>query len=405
MHTYDVTLKCFANPGNERKAAIFAATLKEAKEEAERKHPGFKAVSAAIAAEKAGRNDLKRMPRKEAIIFSQNMARMLKADIKLADALGFYVNGHQDERVRRLLTKVQRNISLGSETHMAFQTTGAFDSRFCGVLRAGTSSGRLHKAFDDLATELKHEDGLQKALIKAVAMPIAVFLFMIAVFIVSQLFMVPKIESMLKSLHQTPDMLSRIIFGSSHIVKVIWFPCILSGIGFVIAIVLCHGFRLGIIKLLMSRWGLLRKLVMALRQGRFLCTLHMLYGNGIKIEEALEISAGVMAGTEMEPEIRCVRNGIRNEGLHLSDSMRRYLSCDAQVPHLISIGERSGLADQFEALAVYYKEVTNDTAAAFTNVVMLLALFGAASTIIFTVVGTYMPLLMVGANVMQSSAM
>lgn len=405
MQPYTVTLRSFANPANERKVSTFAGSVREAKENAERKYPGFKAFTATVAPEKGSQNDLKRLPTKEAIIFCSNVARMLKADIKLADALGFYIDGHQDERIRRLLAQVQRNITLGAETHIAFEKTGAFDPRFCGVVRAGTSSGRLHKAFADLAAELTHESKLKKALIKAIAIPVSVFCFMVAVLIVSQLCMIPKIENMLISLHQTPDRLSGIIFAFSHIVKVLWIPFVLSVIGFVVAMIYCVGFRRRLITLLMSRWGLLRKLVMALRQGRFLCTMHMLYGNGIKIEESLEISAGIMAGTEMESEIRSVRTGIKKEGLHLSESVRRYLSCDAQVPHLIGLGERAGLSDQFEALAEYYKAESMDTADAFTNVVMLLAQFGAAATIIVTAGGTYMPLLMLGANVMQSSSM
>lgn len=344
-------------------------------------------------------------PKKQMILLCRSMAGMIKAKIKTVDALNFYANGLPIEDLKLCIKSVASHIEAGEEPHRAFELTGRFDSTFVGLVRAGTLAGNLASALSAMAKRIQTELGFRSRIRKAVAMPAGILVFLLGAFIFSQIKLVPMVEKMLTDIRMKADGFTAVVFDISHATKVVWMPVVAGLVALVVVIVRSGKVRNQILGLAMSRWRLLRDLVMGVRQLNFLGTLHMLTSNNIPIDSALSTCAKVMKGTPFEKEIEEVRTRYAM-GNPLAEAIRRYTSCDDTVAHMIEIGERSANMDeQLRLLVEMYEESTAERMETFTNVVTITGLTITVIVMGFVYLSAYMPIVLSGPKLMQGTSL
>ncbi|MCB1237023.1 MAG: type II secretion system F family protein, partial [Verrucomicrobiae bacterium] len=274
-----------------------------------------------------------KFPKKELIKFCRGMASMLKAQINTSDALKYYAQGHPNAEIRRTLLDVKSEIDAGAPTYVAFAKTKKFDDKFVSLVRAGTDSGQIHKAFDSISHRLQKEAEFRAKMRKATILPSIIICALIGLFIIAQLKIVPEVEGLLSDVKQEPDNFSKQLFKISHVVKKVW-PFFVIGMASVVCTFLfVEKVRNFVISMAMSKWRLLRQLIMGMRQMLFLGTLNMLHANGITLAKSIQIAAASLKGTPMFQEL--IDAGIRyqSSGLPFSEAIRKFTSCDAQVAH------------------------------------------------------------------------
>ena len=346
----------------------------------------------------------KPFPRKELIKFCRGMASMLKAQINTSDALKYYGQDHPNAEVRDTLKKISQQIDAGAPAYAAFAKTGKFDDKLIGLIRAGCDSGQLHKAFESISHRLKKEAEFKAKVRKAVLLPMLVIIALIGIFIGAQLKVVPQIEGILSDFEAEPDAFTKIVFKTSHVTKKIWPFVVMAMVGFALAIARIATFRAALVYLMMSKWRLLRQMIMGLRQMMFLGTLHMLHANGITLAKSIQTAAESVKGTPLWGELIEAGKRYQTSGLPFSESIRKFTSCDPQVSHMISIGERSSsLEMQLKLLTDMYEEDVEQMVADFTNVVNLIALAAACVLIAFVFIGAFLPIFLMGPKMMNSS--
>lgn len=353
---------------------------------------------------KDGRN--KRFPLKELIKLCRGMASMLKANINTADALRYYSSGHPSPLVCSTLGEVRDNIETGMTAYAAFDKTNRFDDKFVSLIRAGTDAGHLDKAFDSIAKRLKKEAEFKAKMRKATLLPSIIIFALIMLFIAAQLNIIPQIEKMIKEVGQEPDTLSGILFKLSHVTKKIWVLIVGSLLGGVFSFLFVEKVRTNVIFFMMARWRLLRKLIMGMRQLLFLGSMDMLHSNGINLAKAVEISAKSLKGTPMHDELIIAGKRYLETGLPFSEAIRKFTSCDPQVAHLISIGERSSsLSDQLNLLTTMYEEEVEQVVFEFSQVVNIIVLFSAAILITMVFIGAFLPIFLMGPKMMNGQGL
>jgi len=351
-----------------------------------------------------GSKKVKPFPRKELIKFCRGMASMLKAQINTSDALKYYSQDQPNAEVRNTLKEISKLIDAGAPAYAAFAKTGKFDDKLIGLIKAGCDSGQLHKAFAAISDRLKKEAEFKAKVRKAILLPILVILALIGIFIGAQLKVVPQIETILGDFSAEPDQFTKIVFTISHVVQKIWPLIILAIAAFGVSLFKFAKFRDGLVYLMMSKWRLLRNLIMGLRQMLFLGTLHMLHANGITLAKAVKTAAASVKGTPLYYELIDAGKKYQQSGLPFSESIRKFTSCDPQVSHMIAIGERSSsLEMQLELLTEMYEEDVQQLVGDFTNVVNLLAIAAAGLLISFVFIGAFLPIFLMGPKMMNSS--
>lgn len=343
-------------------------------------------------------------PPKELIKLCRAMASMLRANINTADALKYYSNGHPSPFVRATLKTVRDQIEMGQPAYAAFAKSGKFDDKFISLVRAGTDAGQIDQAFESIAHRLKKEAEFKSKMRKATVMPCCIIFALILLFIGAQLKIVPEIEKIIRDVGQEPDTISGILFKVSHVIQKIWVLIIGALVGAASAFLFLPKVRASVTFFLMARWRLLRRLVMGMRQLLFLGTMEMLHSNGINLFRSVEIAAESLKGTPMHQELVNAGNRYIETGLPFSEAIRKFTSCDPQVAHLISIGEKSSsLPLQLKLLTTMYEEDVDQIVNEFAQVVNIIVMMAAAVLITMVFIGAFLPIFLMGPKMMNSA--
>jgi type II secretory pathway component PulF len=344
----------------------------------------------------------KEFKKKELVQMFRGLSSMLRAQINTADALKYYAQGLDNKIMTETLLRIREDINAGINIHEAFRRTGRFSDMIVGLIQAGSDAGQLHEAFRSLAQRLTSELHFTKAIRKATVMPSVVISILIGAFIVSQVKIVPQVEQMLSQVRQKPDGLTAIAFNVSHVTQKIWPVVVLSIIGIALTIWKSEKIRTVILGFAMSKWRLLRLLIMSVRQMTFLSTVRLLHGNGINLAKSIRVSANSVKGTPFYHELREAADKYEHSGVPLSTAFSKFTSVDAQVVHMLSIGEKSASLDsQLEMLTGMYEEDAENHMATFTASINFVVLLIAVGLIAAVFIGTFLPIFLMGPKMMQ----
>jgi type II secretory pathway component PulF len=333
----------------------------------------------------------------------RGLGSMLRAQINTADALKYYSNDLPDKVLSGTLLQIREDIAKGMNVHEAFRRTGRFNDTIVGLIQAGSDAGQLHHAFNSLAARLKSELHFSKQLKKATVTPCVIICVLVGAFITSQVKIVPQVEEMLSGVGAKPDGITALSFKVSHFTQSAWPVAVAILVAIALVIYRSGHVQSLILGLAMSRWRLLRQLIMSLRQLTFLSTIKLLHSNGINLAKSIRVSANSVRNTPLYNELRTAADKYEHSGVPLSTAFAKYTSVDSQVTHMLSIGEKSASLDsQLEMLSEMYEEDAQNHMAAFAATVSFIVLIIAVSLIAAVFIGTFLPIFMMGPKMMQS---
>ena len=345
----------------------------------------------------------KEFSKKDLVDLFRGLGSMLRAQINTADALKYYGHGLPNKAVADALVHIREDINKGMNVHEAFRRTGRFSETVIGLIQAGSDAGQLHHAFQSLASRLKSELFFTKQIKKATITPGVIICVLVGAFIISQVKIVPQVEEMLNGVGAKPDGMTAISFHVSHFTQKVWPIFVASIIGIAITITRSAHVRNLILGFFMSKWRLLRLLIMSLRQVTFISTIQLLHSNGINLAKSIRVSANSVRNTPFYEELRTAADKYENSGVPLSTAFAKYTSVDAQVTHMLAIGEKSASLDaQLGMLAEMYEEDLQNHMDTFAAAISFVVLLIAVSLIAAVFVGTVLPIFLMGPKMMQS---
>ena len=335
----------------------------------------------------------------------RGLGSMLRAQINTADALKYYSHGLPDKAMVDCLTAIREDVNNGINVHEAFRRTGRFSDTIVGLIQAGSDAGQLHNAFQSLAERLKTELYFEKRLKKATITPGVIIAVLIGAFIVSQVNIVPQVEEMLLGVGAEPDGMTAISFKISHLTQNIWHVVVLTIIAIAVTIARSSKVRNFLLGFGMAKWRLLRLLIMSIRQLTFISTIKLLHSNGINLAKSIRTSANSVRSTPFYEELRAAADKYEHSGVPLSTAFAKFTSCDAQVTHMLAIGEKSASLDsQLEMLAEMYEEDNQKHMEVFSSSVSFIVLVIAVILIAAVFIGTFLPIFLMGPKMMNSAA-
>lgn len=347
---------------------------------------------------------VKEFKKKELVDLFRGLASMLRAQINTSDALKYYAHGLPNKVMVDTLTKIREDITMGVNVHEAFRRSGKFSETIIGLIQAGSDAGQLHHAFKSLAERLKTELYFTKQLKKATVTPGIIIAVLLGAFITSQVKIVPQVEEMLKGVGAKADGMTAISFNVAHFTQAVW-PVVVGAI-IATGIIISQSSKVRnlILGFAMSRWRLLRLLIMSIRQMTFISTIHLLHSNGINLAKSIRVSANSVKSTPFYKELRDAADKYEHSGVPLSTAFAKYTSVDAQVTHMLAIGEKSASLDsQLEMLSLMYEEDSQNHMTAFSAAISFLVLIIAVMLIAAVFVGTFLPIFLMGPKMMQAA--
>jgi type II secretory pathway component PulF len=345
---------------------------------------------------------VKLFKKRELVQMFRSLASMLRAQISTADAIKYYAHGHPNKNLVSALNEIYSDVNKGVPIHAAFRRSEKFDDMTIGLIQAGGDTGQLDTAFAELGKRIKSEMHFRKKIRKLIMMPCIVIPILVGAFIASQVKIVPQVETMMAGME--PKGLVKLSFQISHIVQAIWPLVVLILVATGITIWKSTVVKNMITNLAMAKFRVVRSMIMSLRQMTLLSTVRLLYANGINLAKSLRVAANSVKKTPFYNELQKAADAYEKSGVPVSSAFAKYTSVDPQVVHMLAIGERSASLDtQLQMLSEMFEEDADQLMDDFSQFISLVVMIIAVMLIAGVFLGTFMPIFMMGPQMMQEA--
>jgi type IV pilus assembly protein PilC len=336
----------------------------------------------------------KKVPRKDLMHFSRQLAVFIKAGIPIIDALEAIAEEMGNKQLREILSQVIDDLRGGSTfADACAHHDSAFPPYYLGILRSAEMTGRLDTVLLQLSDYLERDVEARRKVTSALAYPTIILGMSAVVVVVLVSFVLPKFEKFFSSLDAKLPLPTRMLLNTSHF---------LTSHGLVIAIVFVLLLVATVVTLRTEKgqaWrdtALLRAPVLGdlLRHAileRFCRILGSMMQAGVPLPEGLAVTSQATSNAVYRKGIATAREAmIRGEGL--AGPLIATGLFPPAAKQMFRVGEDTGTLDaQLETAAVYFERELDYKIKQFT------ALFEPAILLIVGVVVGFVAIALVSA--------
>jgi type IV pilus assembly protein PilC len=337
---------------------------------------------------------------KDLIVFTKQMAVMLKAGVPLLQGLEIVVRGNSNPNVSRLVGDIKIDIETGTLLSTAFRKYPRyFDNFYCSLIEAGESAGILDQMLERLALYMASTEAIKTKIKSALTYPVSVLTVAFVVIAVIMIFVVPALKQVFSSFGAdlpTPTLL--VIAISEFFVAYWWLLIGVMGGGF---LYLSHQLKRSV-KLQNTRDTLLLRLplfgaiVAKSCVARWTRTLSTMFAAGVPLVEALQCVGGVAGNSVFTRATTRIQQDV-SMGMALTDAMRNTKLFPPMVLQMCLVGEESGTIDHMLGKAAdFYELEVDDMVAGISSLVEPLFMVVLGTLIGGILVAMYLPIFKIG---------
>jgi type IV pilus assembly protein PilC len=338
----------------------------------------------------------KRVKAAELTVLSRQLATMISSGMTLLRA--FYVLEEQVENtfLRETISAVREDIEAGLNFSDALERhPKVFNPLYVAMVRAGEAGGVLEESLERISDQLEKDDSLRRQVKSAMAYPIVVFSFAMLVLIGMIAFIVPVFVGVFKDFGGELPLITRFTVGLSNMVTGSWYILIALAIGGFI------GFR----KWKSSSWGRpqwdqfrlripfsIGKTVQKIALARWSRTFSALYGAGVPIMQAIEVTGQTAGNTVVDKAMAAVIESVKSGG-SIAAPLKDAPIFPPMVAQMIAIGEETGNLDtMLSKVADFYEDEVAAAIKALTSILEPVMIVLVGGIVGFIVVAMYMPM-------------
>ncbi|MBI1227721.1 MAG: type II secretion system F family protein [Bacteroidetes bacterium] len=326
---------------------------------------------------------------------------LLSAGLDIQKALQLIEQGQQGKRQQQLIAQVRQTVITGSSFSDALHSAGAFSTYETVSVRIGEESGQLHSVLKELAAFFTKTVRYQQQLTGALAYPIFVSGFAVAVIFFLLKYLVPMFSGVYDRFDSELPAITQYIIAMSN-----WVGRYGSLVGLVLVGVV------GILYLNRKK-PLLRKLFSAalLRMpifgaiihhiylARFCQSMSLLLYAKVSLLRAVELVKEMCAFYPLEVSLAQVEHDIMH-GMPLHEALAAFSFYPPQLIALLRVGEETGQMDQmFNTLAEQYNAQVDSRTAMIGSLLEPVLIIGLGVVVGFILVAMYLPLFQMSTNV------
>ena len=278
---------------------------------------------------------------------------LLNSGVKIDKALSVLATAKSDSALAVLLMDLSVNVRKGLSLSVAMQSHAeVFDNQYINLVKIGESSGNLAQVFSGLAQDLKHKKELRNKVIQAIAYPSVILIVCILSILFIFNFVVPKLTVMFADAAELPIYTEVLLSVSSAIQDYQVHAGVLICLSF-------FGLRSALKKGLWAhhfdayllQLPLLSQSVLLLERVRYTSSMSLMLYAGVKIDQALLLSAGSIKNKMIATKLASINERVR-KGESISASLKKSGIFPDLYVSLLEVGEESGkMAPVFEEIA------------------------------------------------------
>lgn len=354
---------------------------------------GFVLVSAKIVELKqnADRFNLKKfinqfgsIPLIEKMMFSRNLAVMIKAGLSLNQALEVLARQTKSPKFKKIITRIEIDIQQGETfSNSLAKHPNVFNDLYINMIKIGETSGSLYEILRNLAEQMKKDHQLVSRVRGAMIYPAVIIIAMIGIGIIMMIVVVPKLTEVFTEMEVELPISTRIILALSDFLK----NNILTGL--ISLVILAYIAKLSVkiktVKNFLHRLYLILpifgSLIKKINPARFARNFSSLIESGVAVVKSLQITAGTLSNVHFRKSLLNSAQQVQ-KGKELSKSLALYGNLYApMIVQMVDVGEKTGnLSDVLKNLAEFYEEEIDNTTKNLSAIVepIIMLVVGAA---------------------------
>jgi len=336
------------------------------------------------------------------MIFTRQLAAMLKAGISLTDSFHTVAHGISQQRLRQALLQVRTDVQRGlTLTEAMRKHNDIFDYLFISMIHAGETGGGLADNVARLSQYLERKEDFHRKLKSATAYPKFVMGFFAVLTSGIFLFLIPKFKEIFADFNAKLPAITQLFMDISFFMRNNILFIVPAVIGSIIGLAVFKRTRPGtqLSDRLILKAPFFGKLFLRAAVARLAMTLSTLLKNGIPLTDALRISTSTIGNTLIEAGMHEARTSVM-KGRGLAESMARVPQLPRLLPRMIRVGEESGtLAGMLEDVATYYDQEVDAALSRITAVIEPILICGMGVVVLITVIAIYLPIFSMSSNI------
>jgi type IV pilus assembly protein PilC len=293
------------------------------------------------------------------LVFSQELAALLKAGLPLFQSLDVMLDRQRDPVLRQSLTTVRQKVKSGIALSDAFRQEGElYPPIFSASLVAGERSGNLDQVLRRFSSHLRLNQTLRKKAVSAAVYPAVLLTMMAALVAILLVWVIPQFKSFYEGLGAELPLPTRILLAVASLVRanILW---IVLAIAALVALVLSwlrregSGVALDRALLRVPYFGGLMRMYAT---SQLMRTLSTLLAGGLPLMNALEVAAASIGNRAMARAVATATGRIR-EGASLTTALESTGMLEALPLEMVKVGEQTGaLGEMLNAISEFYDE-------------------------------------------------
>ncbi|UGB29686.1 type II secretion system F family protein [Metabacillus sp. B2-18] len=328
----------------------------------------------------------------EFVIYLRQFSTLLRAGVTIVDATNILAKQTSSKPLRKALEQMEDDLKSGQALSVAAaKHKRIFSSMFVNMIKAGEASGSMEETLDRLAVQYEKQHRTKQKIQSALAYPMAVAIVAVVVVIFLLVSVVPTFVSMFEGFGAQLPAITLFVLNSSIFMQEYWYIVVLF---FVAVFSTFYALRknkqtkyyLDVVALRMPIFGsMIQKAVLA----RMTRTLSSLFSSSVPILQSLLIVEKIVENEVVAKVIANSRVSLEN-GLSLTEPMKKHWAFPPLVTQMIAIGEETGSLDEMlgKVADFYEEEVENSTdrLKSLIEPLMIVLLAGIVGTIVIAII-------------------
>jgi len=331
----------------------------------------------------AGHEPLSRLNTTQLLYFTEELAELLEAGLKLEGALKVIEQRQEKSGVQPIAARLRQRVRDGFSFSAALQDCGrTFDSLYCNLVAAGEASGALPQILKRQCAYLALMQDLRSRVISSLLYPAIVFASSIVLMFVFLTFLVPQLSSLLGKTGQKLPLITQLLISTSQFCGQ-WWWAIIAFLGLIVLLVR-YAVRTPAGRDWWHETMLALPVVGPVLQAKFfaemLQTLSTLVSNGVALLQGLQLMTAATGNLYLKTLLVKVAAMV-GEGTSLASALRRVGFFPPVMMDILAVGEQTGdIAGALERAAKRFdRDLTNRighlTTLVQPAIILLVALF------------------------------
>jgi type IV pilus assembly protein PilC len=330
-------------------------------------------------------------------VMTRQLATMISSGMTILRS--FYVLEAQTENAKlaESLVAVRKDVEAGLPLSDALaRHPKTFTPLYIAMTRAGETGGVLEESLVRIADQLEKEESLRRQVKSAMAYPIVILTFAMAVMLGMVAFIVPVFAGVFKELGNAKlPAMTQFVMGISDVLTGYWYLLLIATFITVVAFAKFkkspHGramWQRFLLRIPFKIGDIFQKVALA----RWSRTFSALMGAGVPLLQAIDITSQTAGNVVVEEAMANVTTSVKAGGT-ISAPLMDSPVFPSMVGHMVKVGEETGaLTTMLSKIGDFYEDQVAASVKALTSILEPVMIVFVGGVVGFIVISMYLPL-------------